>query len=86
MRLTFHGAAGGQVTGSMHLLEAAGARVLLQGHQPVAAAVKALHEVYAHLHGGGAAGDLKDKIASNKEMDALVFGEDYKRYMRDFLR
>ena len=29
MRLTFHGAAGGQVTGSMHLLEAAGARVLL---------------------------------------------------------
>lgn len=29
MRLTFWGAAGGQVTGSMHLLEAAGARVLL---------------------------------------------------------
>ena len=38
MRLTFWGAAGGQVTGSMHLLEAAGARVLLdaglfQGHR-----------------------------------------------------
>lgn len=64
----------------------AGARVLLQGHQPVAAAVKALHEVYAHLHGGGAAADLKDRIASNKEMDALVFGEDYKQYLRDFLR
>lgn len=64
----------------------AGARVLLQGHQPVAAAVKALREVYAHLHGGGAAADLKDKIASAKEMDALVFGEDYKKYMRDFLR
>ena len=29
MRITFWGAAGGQVTGSMHLLEAAGARVLL---------------------------------------------------------
>ena len=29
IRLTFHGAAGGQVTGSMHLLEAAGARILL---------------------------------------------------------
>lgn len=64
----------------------AGARVLLQGHQPVAAAVKALRAVYEHLHGGGAAADLKDKIASGKEMDALVFGEDYKRYMRDFLR
>lgn len=64
----------------------AGARVLLQGHQPVAAAVKALREVYAHLHGGGAATDLKDRIASTKEMDALVFGADYQKYMRDFLR
>jgi len=38
IKLTFHGAAGGHVTGSMHLLEAAGARVLLdaglfQGHR-----------------------------------------------------
>lgn len=64
----------------------AGARVLLQGHQPVAAAVKALRAVYEHLHNGGAAADLKDRIASSKEMDALVFGEDYKKYMRDFLR
>lgn len=64
----------------------AGARVLLQGHQPVAAAVKALRAVYEHLHNGGAAADLKDKIASTKDMDALVFGEDYKQYMRDFLR
>ena len=29
LRLTFHGGAGGRVTGSMHLLEAAGARILL---------------------------------------------------------
>lgn len=64
----------------------AGARVVLQGHQPVAAAVKALREVYAHFHGGGAAVDLKDKIASAKEMDALVFGEDYKKYIKEFLR
>jgi carboxyvinyl-carboxyphosphonate phosphorylmutase len=64
----------------------AGARVLLQGHQPVAAAVKALRAVYEHLHNGGAAADLKDRIASSKEMDALVFGEDYKKYMRDFMR
>jgi oxaloacetate decarboxylase len=76
----------GKTSATREEFAGAGARVLLQGHQPVAAAVKALHEVYAHLHGGGAAGDLKDKIASNKDMDALVFGEDYKRYMRDFLR
>ena len=48
--------------------------------------MKALHDVYAHLYSGGAAGDLKDRIASNKEMDALVFAGDYQRYMRDFLR
>jgi len=76
----------GKTSATREEFAAAGARVLLQGHQPVAAAVKALHEVYAHLYGGGAAADLKDKIASNKTMDALVFGEEYKQYMRDFLR
>ncbi|MBI2508963.1 MAG: isocitrate lyase/phosphoenolpyruvate mutase family protein [Betaproteobacteria bacterium] len=65
---------------------AAGARILLQGHQPVAAAVKALRETYAHLHGGGAPADLKDKIASAKEMDALVNGEAYKKWQKEFLR
>ncbi len=65
---------------------AAGARVLLQGHQSVAAAVKALRSVYEHLYQGGAPSDLKDSIASAKEMDALVFAAEYKQYMRDFLR
>ena len=65
---------------------AAGARVLLQGHQPVAAAVKALKEVYTHLYNGGAPADLKDKVASAKEMDALVSGEAYKKRQKDYLR
>jgi len=65
---------------------AAGARVLLQGHQPVAAAVKALRDVYAHLFGGGAPADLKDKIASAKEMDELTSGAAYKQWQRDFLQ
>jgi carboxyvinyl-carboxyphosphonate phosphorylmutase len=64
---------------------AAGARVLLQGHQPVAAAVKALREVYDHLHKGGAPADLKSKIASNDEMNALTRSDDYKTWQRDFL-
>ena len=76
----------GKTTAKREDFARAGARVLLQGHQPVAAAVKALHDVYAHLYGGGPPGDLKDKIASNKEMDALVFAGDYQQYMRDFLR
>ena len=65
---------------------AAGARVLLQGHQPLPAAVKALKEVYTHLYNGGAPADLRDRIASAKEMDALVSGEAYNKRQRDYLR
>lgn len=65
---------------------AAGARVLLQGHQPVAAAVKALRETYEHLHRGGAPADLQDRIASPKEMDELVSGAAYKQWQHDFLK
>lgn len=65
---------------------AAGARVLLQGHQPVAAAVKALRETYAHLHGGGAPAELKDRIASAQEVDKLVGGDAYKKWQQEFLR
>jgi carboxyvinyl-carboxyphosphonate phosphorylmutase len=65
---------------------AAGARVLLQGHQPVAAAVKALRETYSHLHGGGAPAELKDRIASAQEMDKLVSGDSYKKWQKDYLR
>jgi oxaloacetate decarboxylase len=65
---------------------AAGARILLQGHQPVAAAVKALREVYEHLHKGGAPAELKSRIASNEEMNALTRTDQYRGWQRDFLR
>jgi carboxyvinyl-carboxyphosphonate phosphorylmutase len=65
---------------------AAGARVLLQGHQPLPAAVKALREVYQHLFRGGAPADLKDRIASAKEMDALTAADDFRKRQRDYLR
>jgi len=64
---------------------AAGGRVLLQGHQPIPAAVKALKEVYTHLFNGGAAADLKDKLASAGEMEKLVNGESYKKWQKDYL-
>lgn len=67
-------------------LAACGARIVLQGHQPVAAAVKALHETYSHLFNGGAPAELKSKIASAQEMDRLVSGENYKKWQREFLR
>lgn len=67
-------------------LAACGARILLQGHQPVAAAVKALHEVYTHLFNGGAPADLKSKIATPQEMERFVNGENYRKWQRDYLR
>jgi carboxyvinyl-carboxyphosphonate phosphorylmutase len=67
-------------------LAARGARILLQGHQPVAAAVKALQETYAHLYNGGAPADLKSRIASAQDMERLVAGEDYRKWQREFLR
>ena len=65
---------------------AAGARILLQGHQPVAAAAKALREVYEHLFKGGAPADLKSRVASNEEMNALTRNDQYKAWQKDFLR
>ena len=65
---------------------AAGARILLQGHQPVAAAVKALRETYEHLFKGGAPADLKSRIASNEEMNQLTRNDTYRGWQRDFLR
>jgi len=65
---------------------AAGARVLLQGHQPVAAAAKALREVYEHLFKGGAPAELKSHVASNEEMNALTRNDDYRRWQREYLR
>jgi carboxyvinyl-carboxyphosphonate phosphorylmutase len=67
-------------------LAARGARILLQGHQPLAAAAKALREVYEHLHKGGAPADLKDRIISAKEMETLTSGENYKRWIKDYMR
>ena len=65
---------------------AAGARVLLQGHQPLAGAVKVLREIYTHLYSGGAAADLKSKIASNEEMDKMTHNGDYKNWIKAYMK
>jgi carboxyvinyl-carboxyphosphonate phosphorylmutase len=67
-------------------LAARGARIVLQGHQPVAAAVKALHDCYSHLYNGGAPADLKATIASAQEMEKVTSAESYKQWQRDYLR
>ena len=67
------------------VLEARGVRLLLQGHQPVAAVVKALRDVYAHLYNGGAPSELKPLIATPDEMDRLVNGPQYEQWRRQYL-
>ena len=66
-------------------LAARGVRILLQGHQPVAAAVKALHETYRHLYNNGATADLKSKIASPEEMDRYLNATNYQKWQREYL-
>ena len=67
-------------------LAARGARIVLQGHQPVAAAVKALHDCYSHLYNGGAPADLQAMIASAQEMEKLTDGETIKKWQSEYLR
>jgi len=67
-------------------LAAAGVRLMLQGHQEVAAVVKALRETYTHLFKGGAPADLKSKIAPAEEMERLVNNEGYKQWLREYMR
>ena len=65
-------------------LAARGARILLQGHLPVAAAAKALKDAYTHLFSGGAPAGLKDSVS--QEMDAYMHADQYKDWQRRFLR
>ena len=65
-------------------LAARGARILLQGHLPVAAAAKALKDAYTHLFSGGAPAGLKDSVS--QEMDAYMHADQYKEWQRRFLR
>ena len=67
-------------------LAARGVRLVLQGHQPVAAVVKTLLEVYTHLQKGGAPSDLKSKVASAEEMVSVMRHAQYDAWSRDFLR
>ena len=75
----------GKASGDRGRLQALGARILLQGHQPIAAAVKALRETYEHLRKGGEPADLKPRIASADEMARVTHAAEYDRRQRDYL-
>jgi carboxyvinyl-carboxyphosphonate phosphorylmutase len=61
-----------------------GVRVCLQGHQPFAAAVEAVRRTMSALREGTAPGDL-DGVASGEVMKRVTRGEDYERWIDEFL-
>jgi carboxyvinyl-carboxyphosphonate phosphorylmutase len=67
-------------------LAAEGVAILLQGHQPIAAAAKALHDTYAHLQAGGDPAALAGKIAGNAEMDRWVRTKEFAGYRDRYLK
>jgi carboxyvinyl-carboxyphosphonate phosphorylmutase len=62
-----------------------GVRIALQGHLPLAAAMKALREAYQHLFDGGSPEELRRRVASPADMDRLVDGKAYERALREFV-
>ncbi|MGE0557030.1 MAG: hypothetical protein AB7O69_02025, partial [Burkholderiales bacterium] len=62
------------------------ARILLQGHQPVAAAVRALRGAYEHLHRGGMPAEMEPSIASSAELDELMHAGEYATARREYLQ
>jgi carboxyvinyl-carboxyphosphonate phosphorylmutase len=68
------------------LLAADGARIMLHGHEPARAAIKAMQETYAHLFRGGEPQALKSRIASSADMERLINAEAYKELQQRYLR
>lgn len=64
-------------------LEARGVRLLLQGHQPIAAVAKALRATYEHLYLGGAPAELTSRIATQEELAGLLNTSRYEAWRRD---
>jgi carboxyvinyl-carboxyphosphonate phosphorylmutase len=65
-------------------LTAAGARVCLQGHQPFAAAVRAIYEAMKALRDGADPGKVPN-LASGDLMKQVTRGSDYQGWIKAFL-
>ena len=77
----------GQVAGELtdrDYLTARRVRIALQGHQPFAAAVKAVHDTLKALREGTPPGKLAG-VASADLMKRVTRDADYTRWTRDFL-
>ena len=65
-------------------LAALGARVWLQGHQPIAASAKAIYDTMKHLRDGGAAADLST-LPEPGFMDRVSRKDEYAAWTEEYL-
>ena len=77
------GGAGKEIT-DRELLAERGVRICLQGHQPFAAAVRAVHDTLRALREGTPPEKI-DTAASDEVMKRLSRNDDYARWMKDWL-
>ena len=77
------GGAGKEIT-DRELLAERGVRICLQGHQPFAAAVRAVHDTLRALREGTPPEKI-DTAASDEVMKRLTRNDDYTRWMNDWL-
>ena len=77
------GGAGKEIMGR-ELLAQRGVRVCLQGHQPFAAAVRAVHDTLRALREGTPPEKI-ETAASDEVMKRLTRNDDYARWMKDWL-
>ena len=75
---------GGPSLGDLDYLAGQRVRVALQGHQPLMAAVQAVHTTLKALREGTPPGELEN-IASGELMKQVTRGESYQHWMKDYL-
>jgi len=66
--------------------EAAGARIVNPGHQIIAAVANTMRDTYAHQFKHGAPADLTGKVLTAQEMEELLRGPAYKKWIRDYMQ
>ncbi|MGV6874977.1 isocitrate lyase/PEP mutase family protein [Pseudochelatococcus sp. B33] len=67
-------------------LASVGARIMLQGHLPIAAAVKALTELYDRLARGDEPAALEADVASAGDMDRWLNAQSFENWAREFMQ
>ena len=77
------GAAGPEIQ-DLDYLAQSGVRICLQGHQPFMAAIEAVHATLKALREGTPPADLKG-VASPELVRRVTRGDDYRRWMKDYL-